>query len=212
MSYCSKCGGTGTRIDGSICDCMRSNGTIYADLVGMDIPTQYQGVRFAAELVPCDVDVSYSAALESLHASITTMQLENKNLCICSPPMHSKTIWAYSCIQNLFRQRMPVLPLYDILELRRFMYNYDMGKGNEEDIYSVKYLFARVPAEVNYHVRTSMATLIDRRVRRGNVTIYLYNGTWNTLTVGDNGMLTSMLGDGSYSSMRVYSYTRIKET
>lgn len=210
MAYCSKCGGTGTRIDGSICDCVRSKDTVYADLVGIEIPEQYQGIRFSGELVPADVDISYSHVLEDLHTSITTMQLESKNICICSPPMHSKTVWAYSCIQNLFRQRLPVLPLYDVLEMRRMMYDYDMGRSQEADQYDVKYLFVKIPAEITYQVRTTIATLIDRRVRRGKGTIYIYNGTWNNLTSGDGGMLSNLLGDGSYSSMRVYTYSKTK--
>lgn len=209
MGYCPKCGNTGRRLDGSPCDCQLPTDTIYNDLVGIDIPEQYQGVRFAQPLVPIDCGEFYSKTLDDLHKQITSMQLVNQNLCICSPPMHSKTIWAYSCIQNLFRQRLQVVPLWDVLEIRRRMYDYDMGRTNDADYYDVKYLFVKIPAEVTQPVRATIATLIDRRVRKGNSTIFLYNGTWANLTFGDEqGILKGLQGDGSFSSLKVYSFKR----
>lgn len=195
------------RLDGSPCDCRLPTDTIYADLVGIDIPDQYQAVRFARALVPIDCGTYYGKALEDLHQQITTLQLTNQNLCICSPPMHSKTVWSYSCIQNLFRQRVQVTPLFDVLELRRAMYDYDMGRSGSADFYDVKYLFLKIPAEVTYPVRATVATIIDRRVRRGNSTIFTYNGTWSSLTFGDEqGILKGLQGDGSFSSIKVYSF------
>ena len=85
------------------------------------------------------------------------------------------------------------------------MMDYDTGRSNEADILSVRYLFVR--AEVTYQVRATIATLIDRRVRRGNSTIFLYNGTWKSLTFGDeSGLLKGLKGDGSFSSIHVYNY------
>lgn len=205
--YCPKCGNSGRTLDGSLCDCQLSKDTFYADLQGIDIPEQYQGALFTKALVPNDCIDGYGEILAKLHAEITTMQLQHQNLCICSPPAHSKTIWAYSCIQNLFRQRLPVIPLYDVMELRKMMMDYDTGRSNEADILSVRYLFVRIQAEVTYQVRATIATLIDRRVRRGNSTIFLYNGTWKSLTFGDeSGLLKGLKGDGSFSSIHVYNY------
>ena len=116
MGYCPKCGNTGVRLDGTPCDCQLPTDTIYADLIGLDLPDQYQGVRFSRALVPLDCGDSYGKVLEELHKQITTLQLSNQNVCVCAPPMHGKTIWVYSCIQNLFRQRIPVVPLWDVLE------------------------------------------------------------------------------------------------
>ena len=209
MAYCPKCGNTGVKLDGSPCDCLLPNDTIYSDLVGLEMPEQYQGVRFARALVPTDCGSYYGKVLEDLHSSITTMQLANQNIIICSPPMHSKTIWAYSCIQNLFRQRAMTVPLFDVMEIRRKMYDYDMGRSGDTDFYEVKYLFVKVPAEVTYQVRATMATLIDRRVRKGNCTIFLYNGTWASLTYNDEGdIIKGLQGDGSYSSLLVHNFKR----
>lgn len=208
MAYCPKCGGTGRNLDGSPCVCAVSTDTIYADLTGMDVPEQYQGVRFAGALVPTDLDPSYAPLLEKWHTAITTLQMECHNLCICAPTGHSKTVWAYSCLQNLFRQRVPVVPLYDVLEIRRMMMDYDMGRTTESDFYDVPYLFVRVPAEVSYLVRATMATILDRRVRKGHCTIFIFNGPWSSLIYGDeNGTISGLKGDGSFSSLDVYSYS-----
>lgn len=207
MGYCPKCGNTGVKLDGTPCDCVLPTDTVYADLVGLELPEQYQGVRFVRTLVPTDCGEYYGAFLEECHKQITTLQLSNQNMCICSPPAHSKTIWVYSCLQNLFRQRVPVVPLYDVLELRRMMFDYDMGRSNSADFYDVKYLFLKVPAEVTYQVRATMVTIIDRRVRKGNSTFFIYNGSWSSLIYGDEaGLLSGLQGDGSFSSIQVHNF------
>lgn len=81
--------------------------------------------------------------------------------------MHGKTIWAYYCIQNLFRQRIPVVPLWDVLELRRMMYDYDMGRADSADYYDVKYLFLKIPAEVTHQVRQLLPPLLIGVCGRG---------------------------------------------
>lgn len=86
MAYCPKCGNTGVRLDGTPCDCQLPTDTIYSDLVGLDIPDQYQGVRFSRALVPLDCGDFYGKTMEELHQQITTLQLSNQNLCICAPP------------------------------------------------------------------------------------------------------------------------------
>lgn len=207
MSYCPKCGNTGVRLDGSVCDCQRPHDSVYSDIVGLDMPEQYQGVRFATMLVPVDCGDYYPRLLDNLHKQITTLQMENQNFVICSPPMHAKTVWVYSCLQNLFRQKVQVAPLWDVLELRRMMYSYDMGRMDTADYYDVKYLFLKIPAEVTHQVRTTIATIIDRRVRRGRCTFFIYNGTWGSLTYGDEaGILRGLQGDGSFSSLMVYNF------
>lgn len=176
------------------------------------MPEQYQGVRFSRALLPTDCGEYYGKVLEDLHQQITTLQLSNQNVCICAPAMHGKTVWAYSCLQHLFRQRVPVYPFLDALELRRMMYDYDMGRREDADFYDVPYLFVRIPAEITAPVRATIATILDRRVRRGHSTIFLYNGTWGSLTFGDEqGVLKNLQGDGSFSSLMVYSFKR-KET
>lgn len=213
MDYCPKCGNTGITIEGDPCTCKLPTDSIYGDLVGIDIPPQYQGLRFAPQLVPIDCGSTYAHKLEELHQGITTLQLQHQNICMCSPAAHAKTVWAYSCIQNLFRQKVPIVALYDVMEIRRVMFNFDVGRCASPDFYDVPYLFARIPAEVTHQVRTTVATLVDRRVRRGMSTIFLFNGSWRTLTYGDDsGILKGMQGDGSFASLKVYNYQRTGES
>lgn len=169
------------------------------------MPEQYVGLRFVPELVPRDLNPRYASKLEELHNLITSVKLRQHNLCICSPNGHSKTVWAYSCIQNLFRQRVPVSPILDILELRRMID--ELSDGDE--LYDAPYLFLRVPTEVTHSIRCTMTTILDRRVRRGNSTIFLYGGSWGMLTYGDRfGTIRDLQGDGSFTSIEVINFKK----
>lgn len=194
--------------DGTLCSCRRPDDVIFNDIRGVAVPEQYLGLRFNPAVVPIDLNPSYARTLERLHTQITTQQLQSHNVCICSPACHSKTVWAYSCIQNLFRQRVPVMPIIDVLEFRRLMNEFSDG----DDWYEVPYLFLRIPTEVTQQIRATVVTILERRVRRGNSTIFLYGGSWGMLTYGDNfGTIKDLQGDGTFCSLEVFSYKRAKE-
>ena len=121
---------------------------------------------------------------------------------------------AYSAIQELFRRNIPVFPLYDLLEIKRMMLDLEYGKNksldadNILDLYSVPYLFAYIPAILNYDVFDSAALLISRRVRRGNSTILLYEGNWSYLSAADQkGSLKNMKGSGALTTIEVNSWS-----
>lgn len=197
------CGNKGVLPDGTPCKCRLETDAIFSQVRGVDVPEQYVGILFNSALVPSDVGPSYAPVLDGLHREITTLQLHNHNIVICSPPNHSKTVWAYSCIQHLFRQRVPVCPILDMLEIAR-MFN---ECSDTSDWYEVPYLFAKIPTEVNQTIRSAILTLVDRRVRRGNSTFFLYEGSWGMLTYDDRfGTLKSMQGDGSFHTLDVKSY------
>lgn len=208
MEYCPICGNKGIRPDGEPCKCRVQIEAIYDDMPGVDVPPQYVGLRFSSALVPQDLGPSYGSRLDELHMQITTNSLRNHNLCICSPSSHGKTVWAYSCIQNLFRHRTPVCPIVDVLEFVRMMNEF----RDKEDWYDVPYLFLNIPTEVTQQVRSGIVTIIERRVRRGNSTIFLYDGSWGMLTYGDRfGTLKNLQGDGSFHSVDVLSFKRLEE-
>lgn len=208
MKYCPKCGNTGTLVDGTPCTCRVDDSPFFDELSGIDVPAPYQGLRFNAGQVPNDLSPAYAGQLDQLHTQITTMQLQNKNYCICSPAQHSKTVWAYSCIQNLFRQRLPILPLQEVMELRRVMNSF----SEPVDLYTNPYLFVRIPGEVTDVTRATIATILERRVRRSNSTFFIYNGSWRRLTKGDyDGTLRDLQGDGSFASLKVLNFERPKQ-
>ncbi len=165
------------------------------------------GLTFNHALVSQDLGPAYAPVLDALHREITTLQLHNHNIIICSPPNHSKTVWAYSCIQHLFRQRVPVCPLMDMLEIARMLNEC----SDTEDWYETQYLFAKIPTEVSQTIRSAVLTLVDRRVRRGHSTFFLYEGSWGMLTYDDKfGTIRSMQGDGSFHTLDVKSF-KLKE-
>ena len=72
-------------------------------------------------------------------------------------------------------------------------------------------LFVRSPSVITYDTYNNMSMLLDRRVRRGGSTIFLYNGTWRSLTsIDKRGTLKFLQGDGSGTSLEVSSW--YKET
>jgi hypothetical protein len=208
MKYCPDCGGTGHKLDGTVCACKVNEETIYSDAVFLDMPEQYQGIRFNRELVPSDLGTKYADVLQRFHDEISSLSYKNKNIIICSPARHSKTIWAYSIIQSLFRKRVEVCQLYDIMEIRKIASDIDAGRYHaDESIYSAPYMFARVPAETTFLVYSGIQSLVYRRVRRGHSTILLYNGSWKQLVYGDSSnILKPMLGDGAYATLECHSF------
>ena len=212
-SHCALCGDSGIKWDNTPCSCRHNISSIYDSVNCLDIPEQYRGILFNKSLVPMDVDRSYSEFLESVHTSITTGKWHNRNLCIASPISHSKTIMAYSCINAMFRGGVSIFPIYDVLELYRIITDMDLGKTNvykvdePEKIISVPILFAKIPRISRWEVYDCVALLIDRRVRRGLSTIFLYDGSWTQLLNNDrNEILIGMKGNGTFGTIEVKSW------
>lgn len=212
-SYCPICGNTGIDINNNICKCRLNIEAPLDDVTCLDVPAQYIGTAFSSLLVPSDLGDVYCKKLQSIHDAIIMQKLRYHNIILCSPARHSKTILAYSCIQNLFRNNIPVFPLMDIMEIQRIVSDIDYCRMSIFDIpepermYTVPYLFVKVPPAVTYDTYNNMSMLLERRVRRGGSTIFLYNGTWGNLTsIDKRGTLKYLQGDGSGSSMEVSSW------
>lgn len=211
--YCVKCGGSGKQLDGTPCSCTVSIESILDDTDCLIIPNQYRGITFNRDLVPVDVDSSYSLYLSDLTASITSLSLRSKNIAICSPCNHGKSIFAYNCIQKLFRRNITCVQLFDVLELRKILRDYDRGTksdyeiDNPMSILTAPYLFVKIPTDLTWEVFDSITTIIDKRVRQGGSTIFLFEGTWEQLVYYDKkGIVKHSVGDGSYNSILVKSW------
>lgn len=209
MAYCPKCGGFGILPDGTPCDCKVNDDYLFSEVVCTNIPIPYQGMNFIASQVPTDLGETYVSFLNKLHADIISGKFRFQNLLIASPARHAKTVFVYTTIQQLYRKGIPTFPLYDVSELGRMMSDMDLGKKqsytveNPEQILTVPYLFARIPQILNFGVFDTIALLIDRRVRRGGSTIFVYNGTWELLTYSDqHNILKPMLGDGTFNTIK----------
>ena len=202
MPYCAKCGNTGILPSGDPCTCSYAHsGDLYAELEEcVDIPAQYQGLQFNSALLPKSLDGSYALFMQTLYEQIITQRLQYHNYVICSPPSSGKTILAYACIEHLYRRGQEVYPVKDVLEIRKEL-------DTEQRLYSTPYFYERIQPELSFQVYATIATLLDRRVRSGTSTIFLYNGTWENLIFADNRKLVAQLqGNGSYCTVDIKTW------
>lgn len=213
MSYCIKCGNTGIDINGNPCSCRVNVQSFYDTVSCLDVPEQYRGIAFNKSLVPKDLDESYANFLQSIYDKIYTGKWLNHNVVIASPVGHSKTILAYSCLEVLFRNGIETFPVYDILEIKRILMDMDMCRKqlyeieNPELIMTVPILFVKLPRVATWEIYDTLTMLLDRRVRRGNSTLFLYDGSWFELAQNDKrSILTGLIGDGAYGTLEVKSW------
>lgn len=213
-NYCSKCGNTGEIWDtGERCECeIGQKGTLDFDLECIVVPEQYRGLMFNKNLLPAELGDYYANFMDTLRNEIISLRHKHINYFIYSPARSGKTVFAYSCMQSLFRIGTQVFPLLDALEIRRIIQEYDFGKKSVEldtfdvdpnSLFSVPYLFVKMPTELGFNTFTSLTTLIDRRLRRNGSTFILSNYSWEYIAAADkNKVFTSLLGDGSFGTVK----------
>lgn len=213
MSYCTKCGNTGININGDVCECQVNVKSFYDSISCLDIPEQYRGIMFNKILVPKDIDESYANFLQTVHDKITGGKWRQHNLLLASPIGHSKTILAYSCIESLFRHSQATFPVFDVLEIKRILTDMDLCRKqlyeveNPESVITAPLLFIKIPRMLSWEVYDTISVILDRRVRRGNSTIFIFDGTWQQLVYSDkNNILSGLVGDGSYNTLEVKSW------
>lgn len=218
MKWCPKCSNTGINIvTGEPCDCKFNVQSFYDSVSCMDIPEQYRGVIFNKALVPKDVHESYAEYLQSMYDSIITMRWKFHNVCLCSPIAHSKTILAYSCIEALFRHGIDTFPVFDILEVKRILLDMDLCRKQlyevtePDKLITAPILFVKIPRVITWEVYDTMVLVLDRRTRRGNSTIFMYDGYWEQLVKLDNqGIVAGLMGDGAYNTLDVKSWSLLR--
>lgn len=218
MSYCIKCGNTGIDIDGNVCSCRFNAQSFYDTVSCLDIPEQYRGIRFNQSLVSTDMPEGYAKMLQEIHNKITTGKWGFKNVVLASPIGHSKTILAYSCLEVLFRNGEVTFPVFDVLELKRILTDMDLCRKQvyeveePERVITSSLLFVKIPRVTSWEVYDTIALLLDRRVRRGNSTIFIYDGSWSELIYNDkHNVLTNLMGDGYYNTLEVQSWNAISQ-
>ena len=203
MKYCPKCGNTGVLINGNKCECQYNIRDVYTDVACMEIPEQYRGVQLVKELIPDMQDGAYQGFLDSLHTRLSNCEEKGINYVICSPPKHSKTIFAYATMRRLFKGGVEVCPLMDLYEVKDTL----LKAEENSPICKVPYLFVKFPPLLTQEVFQTASLLLDRRVRHSCTTIFLYEGSWESLRYADKySNFTSYEGDGSYCSVKVYNW------
>lgn len=216
--YCPDCGNTGVDIEGNVCHCRFNAKTFYDTVSCFDVPEQYRGLRFNGSLVASDMPTGYVNLLQDIQDKITLGRWEYKNVVLASPIGRSKTILAYSCLEQLFRDGCETFPVFDVLELKRMLLDMDLCRPSVYDIpdpqriLTVPVLFTKIPRYGSWEVYDTITTLLDRRVRRGNSTIFIYDGSWAELTRNDKkGTLTGLMGDGYYNTLDVQSWAPMEK-
>lgn len=218
MSYCPKCGNTGVLLDGTLCDCKAHEQDLFDSVTCLQIPETYRGIKFEGLMLPNYMGETYKNTLVSYYEQIVSLRWKCRNLVICSPQQTGKSIFAYSAIQELFRKGVGVFQLFDILEIKRVMQDIEynrqqsLGIDNPLNLFLVPYLFVYMPPITNYDTYDTAALLLSRRVRRGNSTVFLYEGTWNQLVFNDSkGSLKGLKGNGSLTTVEVSSWENPKK-
>ena len=217
--YCEKCGNTGTIFEtGARCDCTHAKRSAMEAVSCLAVPKQYARIVFDKFSVNKDIGDDYPNRLQELYDSIVTNAMIARNVLICAPPKHSKTVFACSCITELFNYGVEVASIYDLLEVRKIISDMEFGYNNlyeefPDKLIKAPYLFVKVPRVVNKSTYDIILYLMDKRLRRGGSTIYLYDGTYEELVVADKrGLLKDMKGDGYYKSLQVYSWESVNST
>lgn len=215
--YCILCGGEREDLDGNPCICMQRVTSVYDAISCLEVPEQYRGITFTKELLPPDLDLSYGEFLQELYTTILQGIIPKENLLIASPVNHGKSVFAYSCIEQLFRRGYPILPVYDVLELTNIMTNFDMGRKQTYEVEHPEYvteiplLFAKIPRVSRFDVFDSISMVLDRRVRHGGTTIFLFDGTYSYLSQMDrNDVLEGLAGNGHFTTFKVKTWSSNK--
>lgn len=216
IDYCTDCGNTGWLEPGVPCKCGKANKNVYNESDNLSIPEQYRNIIFNGNRVNKDVGDGYTYYLEGLFNDIVSGKPMNINIFIGSPPKHSKTIFAYSCLVKLYKCGKKVFPLFDTGEIKRIMSDLENGKkcplldGLDVNITALldsPYLFVKVTDELSFDTYNTMVVLLDRRTRRGGNTIFLYNGSWNYFAGADKqGRVKALVGDGTFGTILPKSY------
>lgn len=215
---CPKCGGTGLTKNGNVCGCKKVSKENVDAKPLYCVPKAFRGVTLNESLIKA-VTYNYPAELTRLHDSVLNSGALTKNFFLYAPHGSSKTIFTFSILQQLHLMDIPVYPYRDLDELKIVIRTLDSGSRDipgfsENDIdpyilYEVPVLITKVPVRPTYSTFESLATLIDRRGRRGKGTIIISDYPWEYFISKDKyGTVKWMKGDGTYTSISVREYCR----
>lgn len=206
---CIKCGNTGVCADGSRCNCGASS----KDLIlptRLNVPMQYQNVKYSSCFVKDRLRNTFGVFMEKLLGDIDTrLYSVCQNYIICAPPNSGCTVWAYNVIGTLYTKGILMPDLMDLMQVRSILFDFYNKKNSEQSelIDKAKMMIVRLPMDLPSKFPETVSTIIDRRVRRGNSTVFLFRGNRNDLLSQDTfGKLAALEGDGCFNSVRIESF------
>ena len=218
-TYCPICGGLGIKKDGTLCDCPNAQRAFGEGVSCLDIPKQYAGKEFNSKLIPRDCGDIYINYLTTLHNNLITQKISTYNCLVCSPIAHSKTIMAYSVIENLYRKHIPTFPVFTTSEMRNVLNSLDNGQETTygtstpaSNFLVAPYIFVKIPILLEWSTFPIILDIMDRRVRRGLSTIFLYDGDYENLVKMDkNNIIAQLRGNGYYMTLDIHKFFRMTE-
>ena len=112
---CLLCGGTGLMLDGTPCECGCKSEMQLP--VGLEVPVQYQNVRFDKSFLRPELQNGYGTFMENLLLDCTDrISSFNQNILICAPPNSGKTVWAYTLYGMLYAKGREISKLMDLIQ------------------------------------------------------------------------------------------------
>ena len=212
MIKCLKCGDTGITVDGKQCDC-KEHGDLNLPVV-LEVPVQYQNVKFSSSLVPMNLPKEYGVELEKIVEHINTKGKYSNNLLICSPPLSGKTVFAYSIYKCQYMHSIPMSEIIDLLEAKELLYNnsYDLEFIEKKELFiNCPVAVVKIPMLLPNRFAETISSIIERRIRKNGITIFLSNLKVDELYFQDKQeILKSIVRDGSYGSIKVMNYYPVK--
>lgn len=213
--YCVKCGNTGRTLEGTACECLTAP-TLErfnrGDMEYIEVPQAYRGVQFDKNKLDPSLVGNLPDQMLKVYEQIKANVLTNYNCCICTPPNTGKTVLAYTCLTHLFKSGYKVFPLLDVMEIKSIFEAIERNRKPMLDVQEplnvleAPIIFVRIHQAPSFEHFSLVNTIMDRRVRRGLSTIFLYGGAWEQLVFTDNSkLITSLKGDGSFKSLDVIS-------
>ena len=188
------------------------------------IPPRYIGIEWSSGIIlENKKDMSNQRGLkrlvgvmESVHDSYAKGKQPKRSAIIIAPPMYSKVIWAYSCMQCALSNGMTVAPLLDTVELKRFMLL--SAEKPFHEIYKIMDYESYITADVCFVTVTKtdrnteafkvILELLDIRSRKGLPTYIISRFDINVLSKWDrNNHFRALVN--SYHNEDPYKYPAI---
>ncbi len=203
---CIICGGTLKTALGEPCPvCCKDN--VPTVPIVYDVPAQYQGVRFDKNFLPEREQKTYGAFMEELLTTIVNdIAFYQKNILICSRPNSGKTVWSYSLYAIVTSKGYEMPPLRDVVEVRNILNSY--SELSQAQMFSTaRCAIIRIPRDVQFWMFDTMSYIIERRVRSGGFTLFMFAGTEDELKQVDKyDKLKYLKGTGAYNTVEVKSF------
>lgn len=205
-STCLICGGTLKTATGEPCPVCAKVEKMEVPIVA-GVPVQYQGIKFDKSFLPQNLQGKYGEFMEELLTTILNdFAFYQKNMIICCRPNSGKTVWSYTLYAEAMSKGYTMPPLLDIVEVRDVLNSYK-DKDMNDLMSHARCAIIKLPRDMQFWMFNTISYVVERRVRGGGFTIFLYGGTTEDLSqIDKDGCLNWLRGSGAYNTVKVESF------